>query len=260
MNNHKIPILHKTDTNITIESGKVISYQIHIHSYCEILLYEPFDGYIRVNDRIITPDNLTAILIIPVDFHEIVVNGNSDATFKKIFFTSNIFEKTIFPKKSMLFESIDANSLFLKTYNEIIQNPANEHFKKILTQVIIYIIVQNGQVIEMKQATNSNNYSSEAIRIINEKYDENLTLSSVAKFISITPQYLSNIFKETIGITFCTYLTAIRLQHAEKLLIETNESVTDICDMCGYENFSHFIRSFKKKYGISPSVYRKNRR
>ena len=97
------------------------------------------------------------------------------------------------------------------------------------------------------------------VRIINKKYNEDLTLPSVAKLLSITPQHLSNTFKSNVGITFSGYLTAVRLQHAEKLLIDTNESVTDICDMCGYKNFSHFIRSFKKTYGMSPSSYRKSK-
>lgn len=257
MNNNKIPILHKTDTNITTESGKVLNYHIHIHSYWEMLLYEPFDGYVCVNDQIIIPDNLTAVLITPGDFHQIVVNGKTNSTYKKIFFTSSVFEKTTFPKKSMVLKSIDRASLFYKIYNEIIKNSDNEQLKKVLIQVIICIIMQNGETIENKQTVDCNKYIADAVRIISEKHDEDLTLSSVAKLISITPQYLSNLFKDNIGITFSTYLIATRLQHAEKLLIETDEIITDICYTCGYKNFSHFIRSFKNKYGISPSAYRK---
>ena len=57
-------------------------------------------------------------------------------------------------------------------------------------------------------------------------------------------------------MTFSEYLTYVRLHRAEKLLIETNESITKICENCGYGNFSHFIRTFKKAYGLSPMAYR----
>lgn len=260
MDKYKIPTLHKAETNITTECGQVSSYPIHIHSYCEMILYEPFDGYVCINDQIIIPDKLISTLIIPGDFHEIVVNNKSHSKFLKISFTTNIFEKSNSPKTSMLLKSILYDSLFYKAYNEVINNPDNEYFKKALTKVLVCIITQNGQTIPTNQHSGSNRYSSEAVRIINEKYDDDLTLSSVAKLLSITPQHLSNTFKTNIGINFSNYLTAIRLQHAERLLIETNESVTNISDMCGYKNFSHFIRSFKKTYGISPSIYRKNRR
>lgn len=259
MNNRKITTLHKIGTNISTELGQVLSYPVHIHSYYEMLLYEPFDGYVCVNDQVIIPDNPTSVLIIPGDFHEVVVNGKSKSKYMKLSFTSNIFEKANFIKASMLLKAIGRDSLFFKIYSEIIKNSDNEQLKKALTQVILCLIMQNGQMITTTKSIDTNKYSSEAVRIINEKYDDDLTLSEVAKLVSITPQYLSNTFKSNIGITFSNYLTVIRLQHAERLLIETTESVTDICDMCGYKNFSHFIRSFKKTYGTSPSIYRKSR-
>ena len=259
MNKYKIPTLHKEDTSITTEYGQVISFPIHTHSYCEIILYEPFDGYVCINDQVITPNKATATLIVPGDFHEIVVNNKTASKFMKISFTTNIFEKFTLPNTSMILNSVSCDSLFFKAYKEIIENPCNEYFKKALIKVLVCIFSQNGTSIANNQHTNSNRYSAEAVRIINEEYDDDLTLASVAKRLSVTPQHLSNTFKLNIGINFSNYLTVIRLQHAEQLLIETNESITNICDMCGYRNFSHFIRSFKKTYGISPSIYRKSR-
>lgn len=259
MNTHKIPTLYKTNTNISTEYGRVFSFPTHIHSYCEMLLYEPFDGYVCINDKIITPDKLTATIIIPGDFHEIVVNNNSNSKYIKISFITDIFEKMNYPQTSMVLKPIDRDSLFFRMYNEIAENPANEPLKKVLTEAILCIAMQKGEIIPSIQPIDNNRYSSEAIKIINKKYNEDLTLPSVAKLLSITPQHLSNTFKSNVGITFSGYLTAVRLQHAEKLLIDTNESVTDICDMCGYKNFSHFIRSFKKTYGMSPSSYRKSK-
>ena len=257
MDKYKIPTLHKTDTNITTDCGQVFTFPTHIHSYFEILLYEPFDGYVIINDQVIIPDTLTATVIVPGDFHEIVVNNKSDSKFFKISFTTNTFENN-FAKTSMVLKSIAYDSLFCKTYNEIMENPSNEQLKKVLLQVIICIMAQNGKSITSVKHS-ENDYVSETIKIVNEKYDDDISLSSIANLLAITPQYLSNTFKSNTGISFSNYLTAFRLHHAEKLLIETNESITDISYMCGYKNFSHFIRTFKKIYGVTPSIYRKTK-
>jgi len=45
------------------------------------------------------------------------------------------------------------------------------------------------------------------------------------------------------------------MQQASKLLKETSDSVTDIALKTGYENISHFIKAFSKKYGNSPKQY-----
>ena len=259
MERYKVPIFHKKDIDISTENGQVMSFPLHVHSYFEMVLYEPFNGYVGINDRIVVPDTNTAVLLVPGDFHEITVDGKSKSSFKKILFSTAVFEKENLPKFSMILRSIDSTSIFFRIYNEILNNKPDKQLKKALTQVLISIILQDGEKIITTETYNSCQYSAEAIRIINEKFDDVLTLSLIAKLLSVTPQYLSSIFKSNVGITFSAYLTAVRLQHAEKLLIETNESITDICNMCGYKNFSHFIRSFKNTYGFSPSNYRKSR-
>lgn len=259
MNPYKIPALHMNESAIATEYGRVISFPKHIHSYCEMILYEPFDGFVNINGHIICPTELTATLIIPGDFHEIVLHGSSDTAFRKIFFSGTLFEKNILPKTSMVLRNIDRDTLFYQAYAEIFRPSANEPLKKALTQVLACMLTQNGQPIPALSFPEGDRYSTEAVRLINEQFDEDLTLSSVAKTLAITPQYLSNTFKSHLGISFSHYLTATRLRHAENLLLETGEPITNVCALCGYGNFSHFIRSFKKTYGVSPSVYRKHR-
>ena len=50
----------------------------------------------------------------------------------------------------------------------------------------------------------------------------------------------------------------MRLNYATRLLVSTNQSVTDICYISGFTNFANFSRSFKYRFGISPLQYRKN--
>ncbi len=260
MDEYKIKTLHKAGADITVESAGVYSYPIHTHSYYEMTLYEPFDGVITLNDCVIVPDKPTAILVIPSDFHKISVKTGKDSKYIKLSFASDCFDSSCVPKTSMVLDDINQDSFFLKIYNEILQCKNNEVYKKALVNTAICFITQRGQSITLSHNTKLNRYGIEAIKIINENFTDDITLLSVAGQLNITPQYLSNIFKADVGMSFSKYLTSFRLRHAEKLLAETDESITKICEMCGYGNFSHFLRSFKKVYGLSPSVHRKSNR
>ncbi len=95
-----------------------------------------------------------------------------------------------------------------------------------------------------------------AIEYVQENYSQNMTLSSLASLYFINEKYLGRIFKKHTGKTFHEYITDIRLEKAiHKLSIGT--SIASIANDCGFQNVTYFNRCFKKKYGISPTQYRK---
>ena len=63
--------------------------------------------------------------------------------------------------------------------------------------------------------------------------------------------------KNSIGMPFTAYLNDYRLTLAAKALLESHKAILDIATECGFENLSYFNRQFKKKYGTTPSNYRK---
>ncbi len=73
--------------------------------------------------------------------------------------------------------------------------------------------------------------------------------------------YLRKLFKKETGVTPHEYLAAMRMQTAEKLLSgDKIYNVTEISEMCGFNEPLYFSRMFKKTYGVSPLNYAKNRR
>jgi len=95
-----------------------------------------------------------------------------------------------------------------------------------------------------------------AIEYINENYQkENLMLKDVAGYAYVSSSYLSIILKKEMGITFIEYLTKVRMEHAKKLLDETQMKHYEIAEACGYSNPTYFSSIFKKIYGVSPSTY-----
>lgn len=66
-------------------------------------------------------------------------------------------------------------------------------------------------------------------------------------------------FKKYMNCSIFEYITNYRLVESEKLLITTNESITDIAYKCDFASASYFIEKFKLQTGMSPFVYRKKK-
>jgi YesN/AraC family two-component response regulator len=87
--------------------------------------------------------------------------------------------------------------------------------------------------------------------------DPDLNISITAQYFDITPSYLSSIYKKQTGRSLLDYITTMRMDRAEELLRE-NYSVLEVAGMTGYRDSNTFIRSFKKKKGVTPGQLKKN--
>ena len=87
---------------------------------------------------------------------------------------------------------------------------------------------------------------------------EDVSLNVLAQEFHLNAQYISQLFKSEIGVGFLTYLTNIRIEHAKKLLLSTDDASSDISDQCGYNDYRVFTKVFKKKEGITPSQFRRD--
>ncbi len=90
-------------------------------------------------------------------------------------------------------------------------------------------------------------------------YNSKITLEEAAKKLSYSIYHFSRIFKQLMGMTYMEYLTDVRMKSAERLLIETEDSVSYISNECGFENIKTFNRLFKQKYSCSPTHFRKSK-
>ena len=98
-----------------------------------------------------------------------------------------------------------------------------------------------------------------AARYISDHYMEPISAADIASAAGFSPNYLSKRFREAAGIGVHEYLMFVRLQHAALDLVSTNDSITEIALRSGFSDSNYFKDAFKKKYGITPSAYRKTR-
>ena len=89
-----------------------------------------------------------------------------------------------------------------------------------------------------------------------EHYVEKLTLAAVAETIPVNASYLSKIFSEVEHMGFADYLCQIRMRHAKELLMNYTLRIYEIAGMVGYQDVKHFMKTFKKHEGVTPSEYR----
>lgn len=93
---------------------------------------------------------------------------------------------------------------------------------------------------------------------LNEYKHEKIRMEDLSNALNISYRTLARRFKEETGETISEKLTKIRLETARQLLMESNMTLYDIAEAVGYENEFYFSNTFKKHYGMSPSIYRKN--
>ncbi|MEE1048116.1 MAG: AraC family transcriptional regulator [Clostridia bacterium] len=98
------------------------------------------------------------------------------------------------------------------------------------------------------------------LEYIRANYSEDITNISLGKMVNYHPHYINLLMKEYTGTTLHSYLTEYRMNEAMKLLLNTDYSIEMISNSTGYKNPTHFCKIFKKKFGTSPSEYRKSSR
>lgn len=96
------------------------------------------------------------------------------------------------------------------------------------------------------------------VRYMQEHMTEEISLNILAEQFHLSAQYISQLFKNEIGVNFLVYLTNIRMEQAKKLLLSTPLSIAEVSERSGYSDYRVFTKVFKKTEGITPSQYRRN--
>lgn len=128
-----------------------------------------------------------------------------------------------------------------------------EWFRHCLVQPVIKELDcrQNSQVKKLVEQT---------IMILESRYMmTDLSLEVCADELGTNMYTLSKVFKQVTGENFVDCLSRVRLEHAKRMLLESDMKISDIADQVGYQQ-SYFIRVFKKLEGVTPGQFRETRR
>lgn len=153
--------------------------------------------------------------------------------------------------------SMEFNRIFIRIINEI---RSSEHD----FQDLLALLLQNIFLLADRYITQGHGYSNNikkevdlAIHYFNENFSSQISIEDYARSRHISPCWFIRSFKKYIGVTPMQYILSIRISNARFFLENTDDSISEISSMVGYDNSLYFSRIFKKQTGLSPQNYRK---
>jgi transcriptional regulator GlxA family with amidase domain len=95
-----------------------------------------------------------------------------------------------------------------------------------------------------------------ALAYLHQNFANPLTRQEIADAVCVSKNYLSEIFRQELGLSPWDCLTRLRLQKAKELLHTTGDSITSVAAQAGFDDSAYFSRVFRKNIGMSPQEYR----
>lgn len=246
------------ESGLRVTEGNIYSYPLHTHSYHEMLLYPAFDGQVTVNDTVIVGSVPFAVLMTPADLHRIDVGAPSAATSIKIAFTDDILDSASAGRLRGALLAFPEDAPGIAELFRQLTHPRPVAEQTVLLRALVLLMIEAGRALPSLPTTAGSCAVARAVAIIGEEFHTDLTLSALAARLNVSYHHLCASFGDQLGISFSSYLADVRLRHAAIMLQNDEKNVTEIAMDCGYRNLSHFLRSFKKKFGKSPKEYRKS--
>ncbi len=98
-----------------------------------------------------------------------------------------------------------------------------------------------------------------ALAKMEQDYAGTVSIAELAASVNLSERHFRRLFEDICHESPATYLMNLRIKEAERLLIMTTQSITEIASTCGFYDCNYFSRLFRQRFGQSPSAYRKNR-
>jgi len=257
-------IYHSTENNPNTE--------IHTHNCCELLLCLKGGKNFLINDQIYEVCDGDLFLANQFEAHKITFLEERDVERYVIeihpdFLFSSSTEETdlsrcFYQRATGFSHRIHLNeteiaqmlTLFSSLRNEY---PFGDDVIKQSTAVLLFAFAN--RLFAEHQSTDEPSGDlmlQKAISYINRHFSEEITLEMIAKNCFISVNQLCRVFKESLGTTVMKYIIGKRISEAKKLL-KAGHSVSDTALICGFRDYSNFIRTFTASVGTSPGKYAK---
>ncbi|WFP75396.1 AraC family transcriptional regulator [Mesorhizobium sp. WSM4906] len=100
------------------------------------------------------------------------------------------------------------------------------------------------------------NRARQVQEFLNQNFSRKLSLAEMAAVCGLSPYHFVRAFSKTFGVPPHQYVLGLRLDFAEKLLVDRRMSITDIADLSGFSSQSHFTTTMKKYRNTTPRQVR----
>lgn len=272
----------RTDLFVILDSvNKGFNYPIHNHSEFELTLVSGSAGNRIVGDSTGKYKQEDLVLIGPYLFHkwddeDIQGTEKQPCRVITIQFDMHLFDKAFLAKKPFLLIQAFLNSsgrgirFFGKTLkkakSKLIKLTGLTGIESATEFLLLLDMLSKSSEYEFlaSQSFNINPVQINSKRVYTAyQYismhfqDSSLKMSDVAKKVNLGDSAFSHFFKKATNRSFSSYLIAMRIEHACKMLLESDDQISRIAIVSGFNNMANFNRMFKKTHHCSPMQFRK---
>jgi len=212
----------------------------------------------RAGDTIYTPDHMPHRDVFPAgsefEVYLIIFHWKDEANLLKQFQPPQLSQMSDAAKKRI-------GDDFRRLYQDFLsQDDYREHLTSLqLLQIITQLCRSAAGPIQsdaQASAARQQQIMKQAKNIIDARFNESLSLDTLADALDLSPYYLSHVFSEQSGFTLSSYLTSVRMEKAADLLRSSSQQVGQVAQCVGYRDPQYFSKVFRAHFGLAPSRYR----
>lgn len=243
---------------------------LHWHDYFEAEFVYSGRGKHIVNNTSYELKRGSAYLLTPLDIHTVISDINDELCLYSINFNEYALSEellnTVLSAPKMLKTEFDESEiLYLIDELERLQCESNtgllyreamlrSSFERICIMLLRNVTAQSEQG-SMSSVTDT--VIQKAVSYIKFNFRSNISLTKLSEKLAITPNYLGEIFKKNMSVSFHEYLNNLRIDYAMNLLRNSTLNINEIAVESGFNSPSYFIEIFKHRTGKTPAQYRK---
>jgi AraC-like DNA-binding protein len=255
------------------------SYQMHWHSYGEIMLVGPGETNVyKVNQNTyeLAPGDL--VLIWPMEMHAIIDADREEALVIQF---SNSFMNSLFDLQRIMHFYRNLHVICINSHPELAAKLGLIAYKMkdiffsdstdrelrccmLLMEFMLTLDKYRSEFVPELSEEIQNGYTDDIMRrmisvteyIKNNLTADDLSQSTMAQRAGISKDYFSRIFKNVTGMNYSKWLNMIRLEKATELLALSDRTLTEVAMLSGFQSIPSFNRVFRTEKGMPPSEYR----
>ena len=161
--------------------------------------------------------------------------------------------------------SVSDPSEYIKIYDQLCYNFQSIDSKstvEILLNRLLFLVLSDsfGAVQINSENSRESRVMTETCKYVQKNFHRNISIRELAENVSFSPGYFCKLFKKAANTTPAEYIISVRFSNAKLLLSESELTISQISEMCGFSDASYFSYYFKKSFGITPGEYRLTKR
>ena len=265
---------------VFVPAGKHHTRSFHDHCHSELVIVLGGSGEHLLNGKAVSISAGDVLLIHPENVH--AYDKTSDLELVNILYDAEklylpVADGYVLPLFRKIFPEDKADSLctaaplihlekeVLEQVSSLIKELDSELRKNHSASGLLSLALLMQLIVKLGRAGGEVSISSEpptrigeSIVYLNTHYSNRILIDELAHLVHMSKRNFFLLFKQTAGCTPIQYLLRVRTMHAARLLTDSQLSIADIAEKCGFSDSNYFCRKFRENTGLSPRQFRKN--